>query len=171
MKTTLYTLCALLALSLAGFAWAAGDTYKFDNEVDRKRFRAFTEEMRCPKCQNQNLAGSDSPIAEDLRREIYLQIQDGRSDREIVDFMVDRYGDYVLYRPPLSVKTLGLWLGPLVLLLIGIAILIWVVVRRRTRVGETRAEVHELSAAERARLDAMLKSDSTDSNDHKKPSE
>lgn len=170
MKTTFYTLCALLALTLAGSVWAAADSYPFDSEVDRQRFRSFLEEMRCPKCQNQNLAGSNSPIANDLRQEIYLQIQDGRSDKEIVDFMVERYGEYVLYRPPLSVKTLGLWLGPLVLLLVGITVLVWIVARRRTRAGESRAEANELSAAERARLNALLKSDSTDT-DHKKPTE
>src|SRR5690625_1667978 len=86
--------------------------YEFDNEVDRKRYVSFIEEMRCPKCQNQNLSGSDSPIAADLRRELYFLIQDGRSDMEIVDFMVERYGEYILYRPRLSSATVLLWFGP-----------------------------------------------------------
>src|SRR5690625_309177 len=103
---------------MASPVWGAIDAYEFDNEVDRKRYVSFIEEMRCPKCQNQNLSGSDSPIAADLRRELYFLIQDGRSDMEIVDFMVERYGEYILYRPRLSSATVLLWFGPVVLLIL-----------------------------------------------------
>lgn len=142
---------------MAGSAWAAIDAYEFDNEVDRKRYVSFIDEMRCPQCQNQNLSGSDSPIAADLRRELYFLIQDGRSDMEIVDFMVERYGEYILYRPRLSSATILLWFGPVALLLLAVVILIRVVLKRRAR-GSTAelAERVELSTAERARLEALL---------------
>ncbi len=164
MIRTLHTFWLLAALLLTGFASAAQDTYKFDNEVDRKRFQSFAEEMRCPKCQNQNLADSDSLIAEDLRREIYEMIQDDRSDKEIVDALVDSYGQYILYKPPLNSSTWALWFGPVALLLIGIVVLIWIAVRRRQGAQDGTAEVpgKNLSAAEQARLDALLNSESSD---------
>ena len=110
-------LCGLLlGLSLSGVALAAIDTYEFKDEGERQRFRELTEELRCPKCQNQNIADSNAPIAMDLRREIYRMFAEGKSNAEIVEFLVDRYGDFVLYNPPLSSKTLLLWYGPLPML-------------------------------------------------------
>ncbi len=89
----------------------------FRSEVEERRFRALAEEIRCTVCQNQSLADSDAPLAQDLRRELFFLIQDGRSDMEIREFMVSRYGEFVLYRPPLASHTLLLWVGPVVLLL------------------------------------------------------
>lgn len=161
MKSAYHKLGILLALLMASPVWGAIDAYEFDNEVDRKRYVSFIEEMRCPKCQNQNLSGSDSPIAADLRRELYFLIQDGRSDMEIVDFMVERYGEYILYRPRLSSATVLLWFGPVVLLILAIVILIRVVLKRRASGLITDStEQAELSAAERARLEALLSSQS-----------
>ena len=96
MKYCLLLLCLFSSLSMA-----VVETYDFDNEVDRNRYHQFVDELRCPKCQNQNLAGSNAPIAKDLRRELHRLLQDGQTDTQIVDFMVDRYGDFVLYRPRL----------------------------------------------------------------------
>lgn len=169
MKSAYHKLGILLALLMASPVWGAIDAYEFDNEVDRKRYVSFIEEMRCPKCQNQNLSGSDSPIAADLRRELYFLIQDGRSDMEIVDFMVERYGEYILYRPRLSSATVLLWFGPIVLLILAIVILIRVVLKRRASGLVTDStEKAELSAAERARLEALLSSQSP--SDEKSPS-
>ena len=86
-------------------------------------------ELRCPKCQNQNLADSDAPIAEDLRNELHKLINQGHSDAKILEFMQMRYGNFVLYNPPLEGKTLMLWLMPLALLLLGLLV-VWFVVRR-----------------------------------------
>lgn len=169
MKSAYHKLGILLALLMASPVWGAIDAYEFDNEVDRKRYVSFIEEMRCPKCQNQNLSGSDSPIAADLRRELYFLIQDGRSDMEIVDFMVERYGEYILYRPRLSSATVLLWFGPVVLLILAIVILIKVVLKRRASGSITdSAGQAELSATERARLEALLSSQSP--SDEKSPS-
>lgn len=164
MNRTLSTLWLLVALLLTGFASAAEDTYKFDNEVDRKRFQSFLEEMRCPLCQNQNLADSDSSISVDLRREIYEMIQDDRSDKEIVDALVDSYGQYILYRPPLNSSTWALWFAPVALLLVGIVVLIWIAVRRRqgAQDGTDKVPGKDLSAAERERLQTLLNSESSD---------
>jgi len=105
------------------------ETFEFRDEVTKIRFQALSKELRCPKCQNQNLADSNSPIAQDLRKELYELLQQGKADSEIVDFMVNRYGEFVLYRPRVSGLTYILWFGPAVLILLGIIVVI-VVVRR-----------------------------------------
>jgi cytochrome c-type biogenesis protein CcmH len=133
---------------------AAIDVHEFDNEVDRKRYQSFIDEMRCPKCQNQNLSGSDSPIAMDLRRELYLMIEDGKSDKEIVDFMVERYGEFILYRPRVTSSTLLLWGAPIFLLIAGI-ILLLLIVRKRRSIDLT-ASGSSLSPEERERLAGLL---------------
>ncbi len=148
-------LCGLLlAFGLSGAVLAAIDTYEFKDEGERQRFRQLTEELRCPKCQNQNIADSNAPIAMDLRREIYRMFAEGKSNAEIVDFLVDRYGDFVLYNPPLSSKTLLLWYGPAGLLGLGVLTLGVIVWRRRRSV--TSATTTELSAEERERLAQLL---------------
>jgi len=119
-------------LTLFSFSLKASpvDTYVFQNEVTKIRFQALNKELRCPKCQNQNLADSNSPIAADLRNEVYQLLQQGKADSEIVNFMVDRYGEFVLYRPRVSQLTYVLWFGPIVLILAGILIVL-VIVRRK----------------------------------------
>ncbi|MCP4985895.1 MAG: cytochrome c-type biogenesis protein CcmH [Colwellia sp.] len=129
-------LISFFVLSLALFLGANNalaspvETFEFKDEVTKVRFQALSKELRCPKCQNQNLADSNSPIAQDLRRELYELLQQGKADSEIVDFMVNRYGEFVLYRPRVSALTYVLWFGPAVLILIGIIVVI-VVVRRK----------------------------------------
>ncbi len=129
-------------------AQAVIDRYEFDDEVTRQRYLSFIEEMRCPKCQNQNLAGSDSPIAADLRRELYRMLNDGRADKEIVDFMVARYGDYVLYRPQVNSSTWLLWGLPVGLLLVGMGIVI-LTVRRRAAAQRSQDSAAPISDDER----------------------
>jgi cytochrome c-type biogenesis protein CcmH len=89
------------------------------------------DELRCLVCQNQNLADSNAELAQDLRQEVYDMIQQGASDQEIIDFMVARYGDFVLYRPPLKSTTLILWIGPFVILGIGVLVLLFHIRKRR----------------------------------------
>lgn len=148
-------LCGLLlGFGLSGAVLAAIDTYEFKDEGERQRFRQLTEELRCPKCQNQNIADSNAPIAMDLRREIYRMFAEGKSNAEIVEFLVDRYGDFVLYNPPVSSKTLLLWYGPAGLLGLGVLTL-GVIVWRRRRSAASAAST-ELSAEERERLAQLL---------------
>ena len=128
--TRLFILFLTLAFSVNQAEASPVDTYEFQDEVTKIRFQALTKELRCPKCQNQNLAGSNSPIAADLRKELYELLQQGKADSEIVSFMVDRYGEFVLYRPRVSSLTYVLWFGPIVLILLGIIVVI-VIVRRK----------------------------------------
>jgi cytochrome c-type biogenesis protein CcmH len=154
---------ALLGLALAGGARAAIDTYEFKDEAERERFRTLTEELRCPKCQNQNIADSNAPIATDLRREIHRMLEEGKSNQDIVDYLVARYGDFVRYKPPVNARTLLLWYGPAGLLVGGLVVLGIIVVRRR-RVENSPGQVM-LSADEQARLDALLSSENQDKKD------
>ena len=145
---------ALLGLFLVTTAQAAIDTYEFRDEAERERYRTLTEELRCPKCQNQNIADSNAPIAMDLRREIFRMLEEDKSNEQIVDYLVDRYGDFVRYKPPVNAKTLLLWYGPIALLVLGFAVLA-VILRRRRRGSEAQAS-NSLSEAERARLATLL---------------
>lgn len=140
----------MLALPLP----AAIDTYTFATPEQQARYLALGKELRCPKCDGQSIGDSNAPIANDLRAVIYEQLQNGRSDGQIVDFMEQRYGEFVLYKPKMSGKTLGLWLAPLFFIAIGIGTLLMIVMRSRRRsVVEADAE---LSAEERARLQKIL---------------
>jgi len=104
----------------------------FESAAQEARYNDLTLELRCLVCQNQNLADSDAPLAQDLRREIYDMMMAGQTDDQIKDFMVDRYGDFVLYRPPMQGNTLALWVLPVVLLAVG-AVVVGFTVRNRNR--------------------------------------
>lgn len=109
-------------LLCAAMSWAAIETYQFDSPEQEARFRQLGLELRCPKCQNQAIGDSDAEISGDLRAELYRLIKEGATDREIKDFMVARYGRYVLYKPPLDRQTVFLWFGPVIFLAIGAAV-------------------------------------------------
>lgn len=149
---------AVLGLSLTGVARAAIDTYQFADEAERERYRELTKELRCPKCQNQDIADSNAPIAADLRREIFRMLGEGKSNQQIVDFMVDRYGDFVRYKPALTAKTWLLWFGPAALLLGGIGVMAVIVRKRRVPAGTATAD---LSPEERERLAKLLDKEQT----------
>ena len=144
----------VLGLTLTGVAHAAIDTYEFASDAERERFRELTKELRCPKCQNQDIADSNAPIATDLRREIFRMLGEGKDNQQILDFMVARYGDFVLYKPALTSKTAVLWFGPLALL-VGGMVVIGVIVGRRRRTEQTEGS-DTLSVEERKRLDTLL---------------
>ena len=124
--------------------WAVAQEADLD-----KRVHALTTELRCLVCQNQTLAESNAPLAIDMRNQIREQMKAGASDRDVVDFLVARYGDFVLYRPPLKASTLVLWAGPFVILAFGA----WLLLRRIRR---RPAAEPELSEAERARAAKLL---------------
>lgn len=146
-------LLAGLALTPLSGHGAVFEPRNFPSELAKTRYEDLVDELRCLVCQNQNIADSDADLARDLRDKVYELIMDGRSDIEIVDYMVQRYGDFVLYRPPVKAVTLGLWLGPALFLLLGGAILV-VQVRRQSRRREAA-----ISDAERAQLEAVLNED------------
>lgn len=123
-----------------------------DDPVAEKRLQAISAELRCLVCQNETIAGSNADLAVDLRREIRTMIQAGQSDQQILDFMVTRYGDFVLYRPPFKGATVLLWLGPLLFLVVGIGAL-QVYLRRRNKLLQ---ESQPLSEAEARSAEALL---------------
>jgi len=144
----------LFVLLNATPAIAAIEEFAFETEVEEERFKQLTYEMRCPKCLNSNIAGSDAPIAADLRQEVYEQILEGRSDQEILDFMSSRYGDFILYRPRLTAGTIVLWFGPAFLLLIGL-----IIVRRMMLQSQTAQSDTELTEQEQEALNNILDGD------------
>jgi cytochrome c-type biogenesis protein CcmH len=111
------------------------------------RMQRIAVELRCLVCQNQTLADSNAGLAEDLRNEVRAMLREGKSEREIIQYMTDRYGDFVLYRPPVKGTTMLLWFGPGVLLLVGLATL-FLVLRKRSRMTDDRFEPDEGDAAE-----------------------
>jgi cytochrome c-type biogenesis protein CcmH len=144
---------AALVMSCAGSAYAAIDAYTFKNEAERARYTELTRELRCPKCQNQDIADSNAPIAADLRKEIYRMLGEGQSNQQIIDFMVDRYGEFVRYKPELNAHTWLLWFGPAGLLLGGVLLIGVIVVRRRKQPAE---DANVLSDEEHQRLAHLL---------------
>ncbi|TWX73290.1 cytochrome c-type biogenesis protein [Colwellia sp. C1TZA3] len=142
----------LSALWVTSVNASSMDTFQFKDEATQLRFQILSKELRCPKCQNQNLEDSNSKIAVDLRNNLYNLLQEGMSDQEIIDFMVYRYGDFVLYRPPLKEQTYILWFGPLVILF-GFIIGVVFVLRKRSQV---KVNEHDLSTQEQANLDDIL---------------
>lgn len=144
-------LFSFLFFCLSSIAYGAIDTYEFSSEEQQARYKHFIDELRCPKCQNQNLSGSNAPIAMDLRKQLYVMIEQGKSDEEIVNYMLERYGDFILYKPRFTVKTLMLWGAPLLFLIVGLWILISLLKSRRK---VNRQPV--LSADEQAQLERIL---------------
>ena len=139
----------LLALPIAVGAQTAQPTP--NDPVANKRAVQLAEELRCLVCQKQTIADSNAELAVDLRRQIREQIAQGRSDGQIVDYMVERYGDFVLYRPPLKAATILLWFGPPLLLVLGLVFLLRHLASRRKRV-----EQQPLSATERREAAVLL---------------
>lgn len=140
---------AWVFLFLASTTLAAIDVYSFETPEQEQRFRTLIDELRCPKCQNQNLSGSDAAVAKDLKNRAYQLMQQGKTDDEIRAYLVDRYGDFITYRPPLRTGTSLLWFGPL-LLLVGVGVvLVW-------RVRRAAPATTPLSEDEQQRLAALL---------------
>ncbi|MEW6312904.1 MAG: cytochrome c-type biogenesis protein [Pseudomonadota bacterium] len=144
----------LLALALwfgVGIAQAKEAAELAEDPVIEKRLMILSEELRCLVCQNETLAASRADLAEDLRREIRQKMREGLSDKEIVDYLVERYGDFVLYNPAVKPKTAMLWFGPFVLMAGGVLFLIYYLKRRRTRIVE-----QPLSEEEHRKASALL---------------
>lgn len=141
----------LLMLLLIGFlmtpARAAIEAYEFDSPEMEADYNQLVDELRCLVCQNQNLAGSDADLAQDLRRETYEMLQQGKSRQEVVEFMVARYGDFVLYRPQFKSSTYLLWLGPFLLLVIVLFVVV-----RRLRAATKPVEVDAAALADARNL-------------------
>ena len=132
MKRLLFLATLLLCLFAGALGAQAIEPLPFKNHAEELRFQHLTAELRCPMCQNETLADSNAPIARDLRHQVFALMQQGKSDSEIKQYLVDRYSDYVLYDPPVNAATWLLWFGPLLILLIGTVVVV-VTIRKRAR--------------------------------------
>ena len=144
-------LIVLLGLILAGPVFAKEAPTVAADPVLEKRAMALAEELRCLVCQNQTIADSHAELAVDLKNQIREKLKAGMNEAQIIDYMVARYGDFVLYRPPVKASTLPLWIGPFALLFAAVAGLFYYIVRRRRSTPE-----QPLSEAEQARVRSLL---------------
>lgn len=138
----------ILLLLFSSTLFARIETHQFDSPQDEARYKTLTEELRCLVCQNQNIASSNAELAQDLRDQTYKMVQQGKSNDEIIAYMVDRYGDFVLYRPPFEPSTLLLWIGPFIILFGGIGFII-IYIRRRAVAVEPELSAEQLARAEK----------------------
>lgn len=142
---------ALFTLFLSSLVVASTEVVEFSDESLRPRFQQLVEELRCPKCQNQNLADSNSPISQDLRREIQRMLEQQMTDQQIKDYLKSRYSEFILYRPEVNKSTWLLWGSPAVILLLGLLIAM-----RHNRQKPLATESNSASAADQQRLAALL---------------
>ncbi|WP_145494695.1 cytochrome c-type biogenesis protein [Yersinia bercovieri] len=157
-------LSLMLGLLLSWSVFAAIDTYTFKSEAQEQQYRELTEQLRCPKCQNNSIADSNAIIAADMRGKVYELQQQGSTKQQIIDYMVARYGNFVTYEPPVTAATMILWAGPALFVLIGAAV---VILRARLRVEKQTS----LSVQEQRRLQHLLAEQPTPSKptDRKQP--
>ncbi len=150
-------LAGMLLTALPSHGQSVFAEYKFENAEQQSDFKELTAQLRCLVCQNQNIADSNAPLAQDLRREIHQMLTSGQTKHDVIDFMVQRYGEFVLYKPIMSLKTLALWFGPALFFIVGL-IAIWRMTRRSAQVSVAEPDRHALAEARR-----LL--DNTDSRD------
>ncbi|MCW8333048.1 cytochrome c-type biogenesis protein CcmH [Vibrio sp. SCSIO 43135] len=150
MKKFLLAIVAAFSLSMA--ASAAIDVYEFDTLEQELQFKDLSHTLRCPKCQNNTIGDSNAELAQDLRQKVYEMTKEGKSEKEIVDYMIARYGNFVTYNPPLTLGTAVLWAGPIAVLVLGFGL---IVLRTRTTKKKT-ASGDDWDKDKEARLKALL---------------
>jgi cytochrome c-type biogenesis protein CcmH len=152
-------LSAVLVYSISLSVFAGLEVREFTDVKQEKRYHKLVDELRCLVCQNQNLADSNSQLALDLRNKVYEMVTTNKSDQEIIDYMVDRYGEYVLYNPPLDPVTAILWVGPFLAIFIAIFWLLFYIARRN------KSQPARLSDEDRKRSRKLLDNEKDDEND------
>lgn len=156
MKRLASVILLVVTIPYAVSGIAADIPFSFSDPAEEQRYKELVAELRCLVCQNQSLADSNAGLAQDLREEVYRMMQQGTSNDEIISFLVARYGDFVLYRPPMKPTTYVLWFGPLLLLILGIVVMVrFVRGRRPVSAGTT------LTQDERQRVAQLLQDDKT----------
>ncbi len=156
--SALFTGALLTSLMVSLSAYAAIEVYEFDTLEQEQQFKELGNTLRCPKCQNNTIADSNAELAQDLRQKVYEMTKAGKSEQEIVDYMIARYGNFVTYNPPLTLVTSVLWLGPISVLIIGFTLM----VLRSRRAGKTAPVKEEKWDKDKeARLKALLEEDET----------
>ncbi|MBW7470330.1 cytochrome c-type biogenesis protein [Marinobacter sp. F4218] len=156
-----HLLFVMLLTGLSGVATAeVADVYDFRTVEQEQRFQNLIEELRCPKCQNQNIADSNAPISKDMRAEVYRMMSEGATDREIIDALVARFGEFILYKPEVEKRTILLWATPAIAVLGGLLMVTIVVIRSR----RGNAEQTALTPEEKARVEKILAEGDRDTN-------
>lgn len=150
MKKLIVVLFSSLMISLSSFA--AIDVFEFDNEQQEEQFKELSQTLRCPKCQNNTISDSNAELAKDLRVKVYEMTKAGKSRDEIVDYMIARYGNFVTYKPPFTIATSILWLGPLFVVLLGFSVIVFNSKRKAKKVAQSQ----DWNADKEARLKALL---------------
>lgn len=158
MRYLLKVLMCWLAMVWVGTALATIDAYPFDDSIKENQFRELINELRCPKCQNQTISDSDAGLAKDLKDKTYEMVQQGASKEQVIDYMVQRYGNFVHYQPPVQQTTWVLWFGPFVFLVIAVVAVTIVVRNKRPAKAQP-----QLSPEEQQRLQQLLKKDDSTS--------
>ncbi len=149
----------LLFIFLLMMSWGsyAVDTYQLPDPKQQETYETLTKELRCLVCQNQTIADSNAELAADLRRQVYEMLQQGKSREDIVQFMTDRYGDFVLYKPAFKGKTSVLWIAPVVFLLIGLIMVFFIIRRKKAAANQhSQADVLEMDAEKQKRIRSLL---------------
>ena len=143
----------LMIVMLVSVANARIEEHQFDSAEQERRYHFLIDELRCLVCQNQNLADSNAELAQDLREQVYLMIKNDDSNETIINFMVSRYGDFVLYRPPLKPTTYMLWIGPFIIFLVALIIVVQFIRRRQ------QSQPADISQSDRDKIKKMLDDD------------
>ena len=143
----------LMIVMLVSVANARIEEHQFDSAEQEQRYHFLIDELRCLVCQNQNLADSNAELAQDLREQVYLMIKNDDSNETIINFMVSRYGDFVLYRPPLKPTTYMLWIGPFIIFLVALIIVVQFIRRRQ------QSQPADISQSDRDKIKKMLDDD------------
>ena len=154
IKVNKFNLFSVLLLVLSSMLFgtnvqAAIDTFEFDNAQQEKTFHELTKLLRCPKCQNQNIADSNAELAKDLRNKTYELVKQGQTKDQVVDYMVARFGNFVRYDPPVTPATIFLWLGPLLFIIFGVLVLF-------RQIKKQRIKTTHLDDQEQQKLQALL---------------
>ncbi len=156
MTKTFYFLTALLTFGISFAASAAIDALDFSSAQQEKDYQILTQELRCPQCQNNNIADSNATIAVDMRAKVFELLQEGKSKQDIVEYMVARYGNFVTYDPPLTAATVILWAAPAALIVFGIFFIVRRRPQRTATQSDRRTEPPALDADQQRRLQALL---------------
>ena len=154
IKVSKFNLLSVLLLLLSSVLFSANgqaaiDTFEFDNVQQEKTFRELTKLLRCPKCQNQNIADSNAELAKDLRNKTYELVKQGQTKDQVIDYMVARFGNFVRYDPPITPATIFLWLGPLLFIIFALLILF-------KQIKKQRSKTTHLDDQEQQKLQALL---------------
>jgi cytochrome c-type biogenesis protein CcmH len=158
MKRSIVLLLMLLSIINPAVLLAGVEVHQFGEPEQEQQYKKLIDELRCLVCQNQNLADSNSELAQDLRKQVSLMILNGQTDAEIIDYMVARYGDFVLYRPPFKPLTYVLWVGPFLLLFFTVFIVVAFIRKNKSK------ETSELDADETDKLNQLLNKESDKGN-------